>query len=70
MTRYVATLSGAGVHGIKDMESGEIVCTFLLRKGGCSERMKDHLSTCLRALNYVNEQRKAKAHELASDSPR
>ena len=32
--------------------------------------MKDHLSTCLRALNYVNEQRKAKAHELASDSPR
>lgn len=70
MARYVATVSGAGGHGIKDMESGEIVCTFMLRKGGDMERMKAHLSTCLRALNYVNEQRKAKAHELASDSPR
>lgn len=70
MVRYAATVSGAGVHGIKDMESGEIVCTFMLRRGGDEEKMKSHLSTCLRALNYVNEQRKAKAHEVASDSPR
>lgn len=70
MPLYVATLSGAGVHSIKDMESGEIICAFMLRKGGDMEGMKAHLSICLRALNYVNEQREANAHEVASDSLR
>lgn len=70
MSRYVATVSGAGTHAIKDIESGDTVCTFVLKKGGDFEQLKDHLHTCIRALNYVNEQRKGKAHELASDTPR
>ena len=61
MTRYVATVSGAGVHAINDTETGDTVCLFMLRKGGSFDTLKDHLNTCLRALNYVNEQRLAKA---------
>ena len=70
MPRYVATVSGAGVHAIKDMEQGDTVCLFMLKWGGSFEQLRDNLNTCLRALNYVDEQRKEKKHGLASDSPR
>ena len=70
MPRYVATVSGAGVHAIKDMEQGDTVCLFMLKRGGSFEQLRDNLNTCLRALNYVDEQRKEKKHGLASDSPR
>lgn len=63
MSRYVATVSGAGVHAIKDIENNDTVCIFMLKKGGDFETLKDHLNTCLRALNYVNEQRLAKVSD-------
>ena len=55
MPRYVATVSGAGVHAIKDMEQGDTVCLFMLKRGGSFEQLRDNLNTCLRALNYVDE---------------
>lgn len=61
MTRYVATVSGAGIHAIKDTENNDTVCIFMLKKGGDFETLKDHLNTCLRALNYVNGQRISKS---------
>lgn len=63
MPRYVATVSGAGTHAIKDIESGDTVCIFVLKKGGDFEQLKDHLNTCLRALNYIHEQRLAKVSD-------
>jgi len=42
----------------------------MLKRGGSFEQLRDNLNTCLRALNYVDEQRKEKKHGLASDSPR
>lgn len=59
--RYVATVSGSGVHAIKDTETGDTVCIFMLKKGGDFEQLKDHLNTCLRALNYIHEQRLSKS---------
>ena len=59
-----------GRHAIKDMEQGDTVCLFMLKRGGSFEQLRDNLNTCLRALNYVDEQRKEKKHGLASDSPR
>ena len=32
MPRYVATVSGAGVHAIKDMEQGDTVCLFMVMR--------------------------------------
>lgn len=69
MSRYVATVSGAGVHAIKDTETGGTVCIFMLKRDGDFEQLKDRLHTCVRALNYIDEQRKEKKHGLASDSP-
>ena len=54
MPRYVATVSGAGVHAIKDMEQGDTVCLFMLKRGGSFEQLRDNLNTCLRARNYLD----------------
>ena len=70
MPRYVATLSGAGLHAIKDREQGAPGGLCMLNRGGSFAQLRDNLNTCLRALNYVDEQRKEKKHGLASDSPR
>lgn len=56
MQRYVATVSGAGTHAIKDMESGDVVCVFMRRRGGSFKQMMDRLSVCLSALNGLDQQ--------------
>lgn len=56
MQRYIATVSGAGTHAIKDMESGDIVCVFTRKRGGSFGQMIDRLSACLRALNDLDQQ--------------
>lgn len=63
MTRYSATVSSAGIHGIQDNKSGELICIFMLGKGRNPDMIEDHLNTCLRALNYIHEQRVKKNHD-------
>lgn len=56
MPRYVATVSGAGTHAIKDIESGDIVCVFMFRRGGSFRLVMNRLNICLRALNSLDPQ--------------
>lgn len=59
MPRFIAVVSGSGIHTIKDTLSGHLVCGFFLNKENPESTMT-MIKICLEALNSEHERRTAK----------
>ena len=56
MPRFIAVVSGSGIHAIKDTLSGHLVCGFFLNKDNPESTMT-MIKICLDALNREHERR-------------
>lgn len=56
VSRFIAVISGAGIHSIKDTLKNRLVCGFFMEKK-CPEKTLAMLKVCLEALNTAGEKR-------------